>query len=546
MNSLKRSFIAYLVSSITFFIGIPILTFGDIIKGTVTDKETGTKLDQVKVTLEKDPSIFTHTNLSGEYSLNTIITGITHNPKRPWSVTSLFLALKKMGPNISIEVRNIRGCVIDRQRSGNGGVNPKHFFTRYPVGLYILSVKNSGHTTHFRICKVSRFNMFIQNKDVSYFDVIALSKTSKSTEDHTLIFTKLGFKETKITVSGSNNNVDMELDRVPYCGNGFKDVGEYCDSDVRKCNLLDPLKYESGEGNCDDSCSAYLEDACAEWPEVDLTGNSNAQYHKQAVEITGKAHLNLIKYMQAGMKESDLHVILDSVYDANNASGKAFGHITASGPNSTDLHYMGRSRTLQDGDVVVVDIGAKYNGWCADITRTFPVSGKFTDRQAEIYDLVLKAKKAAAAEMEPNNHSISEMGRFVKDIFRDSPLRAKDQNGVEQTMDNFFTHGPCHYIGKNVHGSDLNWSSSAPCKVGYTFTIEPGIYIKSEGIGFRIEDTYIMTSEGPKRIIQGIPQEREHIEALFEVRDDKYLVSWETNNYYPDVEQRSDHMDFEN
>jgi Xaa-Pro aminopeptidase len=208
---------------------------------------------------------------------------------------------------------------------------------------------------------------------------------------------------------------------------------------------------------------------------------------------------------------------------------------------------MGKTRKLVDGDLMVVDIGAKFNQYCGDITRTYPVSGKFTPRQREVYQLVLDAGKAAAAAMKPNQQSLSQMTTFAKDFFRKSPLRAKDKNGLERTMDYFFIHSLSHYIGKNVHGSDLGFSSSDPVKPGRVFSVEPGLYLDSEGFGIRLEDDYMMTDKSAVNIFPNTPIEAAHIEALMALR----VLLPEVAHYQetgdlpqPDTSARNDHMDF--
>jgi Xaa-Pro aminopeptidase len=137
------------------------------------------------------------------------------------------------------------------------------------------------------------------------------------------------------------------------------------------------------------------------------------------------------------------------------------------------------------------------------------VSGKFTPRQRAIYQLVLDAQKAVEKEMKPGVTKLGDMTRFTAAFFRKSPLRAKDEKGQERTMDAFFVHGLGHYLGMDVH--DVG-GMSEPVQVGEVFTIEPGLYIKSESIGVRIEDDYVMTENGPEKLSAAIVSDPDEVE----------------------------------
>jgi Xaa-Pro aminopeptidase len=158
---------------------------------------------------------------------------------------------------------------------------------------------------------------------------------------------------------------------------------------------------------------------------------------------------------------------------------------------------------------VVVDIGGEFKNYTADITRTYPASGRFTPRQREIYQLVLDAQTGAAAQCKPGESKISDLNRWVIDFFRKSPLRARDLDGAEHTMEHFFVHGLGHQLGLDVHDVGDN---SRPLAVGEVFTIEPGIYIPLEKIGVRIEDDYRVIPGGLEKLSKAIPCEPDEIE----------------------------------
>lgn len=526
------------------FLGIFCNTWGDIIQGTITDMENGAPIESVKVALQKNSQVYTYTKKSGTYKLDTDITGITQNTAgMKWNTMSLFTMFQNLENGVLLKVRNAKGALIGEHVLNTDNRNFKRFFSSYPMGLYVLSMKTATAVTHFWICKLDPQTYLIKNKINGHSIQKTFFRNGAATEDHVLLYSKPGYRDTTQTVTGSQNNVNLQLKRVPFCGNSIVETGEVCDGNTMPCNLIDPMRYAAGDAQCNDSCSGFKHDACIEHPIIDVSSNPNGKYHRKAAEITGKAQLNVIFRAQAGMIEGDIQTIIDSVFNANGSSGLAFPHITGSGPNSLILHYTGKNRKLQDGDVLLVDIGAKYNGYCGDITRTYPVSGKFTPRQREIYQLVLDAQKAAAAEMKPNKQSLKEMTTFVKGFFRKSPLRAKDENGVERTMDYFFIHGLSHYIGKKVHGEDLGFSTSEPVKPGRIFSIEPGIYIKSEGFGVRLEDDFLMTSKGAVNIFPNTPIEIDQIEALMAQRKlSETPVHYQ--DVYPESNEKNDHMDF--
>lgn len=236
-----------------------------------------------------------------------------------------------------------------------------------------------------------------------------------------------------------------------------------------------------------------------------------ARAHQRAAAITAQAQRAVMRAIRPGMTEGDIKDIVDAAFAAHGASGTCFPHIVAAGPNSTEIHYAGSSRVLQDGDVMVVDIGAVYEGRCADITRTYPVSGRFAARQLELYDLVLDAQQAAAEYIVPGQTSISELTGFVQAYLRQSRLRARDARGRLRTMDAFFTHSVGHYLGREVHPPARY---DQPIPLGQVFTIEPGLYIERERTGIRIEDDYVLTADGPWNLWSALPSAAHVIESL--------------------------------
>jgi Xaa-Pro aminopeptidase len=230
---------------------------------------------------------------------------------------------------------------------------------------------------------------------------------------------------------------------------------------------------------------------------------------QKAIDITGEAHQDIARALRPGMYEYEVQALLEAAFTRNGAERPGFPSIVGSGIYSTILHYEENHKRIDAGDLVVCDIGAEYSMYTADITRTYPSSGKFTPRQREIYQLVLDTQAAAAASFKPGM-TLGDMHRFAVEYMRKSPLRAKDSDGQEYTMDHFFIHGLSHYLGMDVH--DVG-NYTRPLQPGEVFTIEPGIYIQTEKLGVRIEDDYIITPANTvRKLSEKIPSAPNEIE----------------------------------
>ena len=231
---------------------------------------------------------------------------------------------------------------------------------------------------------------------------------------------------------------------------------------------------------------------------------------QKAIDITGEANEDVVRTIQPGLFEYQLEAKIHGAFTNGGAMRPGFASIVASGPNGTIPHYFANSRKMLDGDLVVVDVGAEYQLYTADVTRTYPVNGKFTPRQRELYQLVLDAQAATEESMRKGETQLGGTTQFALSYLRKSPLRAKDENGREFTMDHFLIHGVSHYLGMDVH--DVG-SYDPPLQAGAVFTIEPGLYIKNENIGIRIEDDYLMTAAGPVKLSKNIASTPDEIEA---------------------------------
>lgn len=226
---------------------------------------------------------------------------------------------------------------------------------------------------------------------------------------------------------------------------------------------------------------------------------------QKAVDITLDAHRNLARVIQPGVYEYELEAMAKYTFRKNGAEDIAFPPIIGSGFFSTVLHYDQNVRQMQEGDLVVVDIGAKYGFYCADITRTYPVSGTFNDRQREIYNIVIGAMEAVVQELRPGL-SIFDLRKFAYNYINS---HGKDRHG--RPLGQYFIHGVSHFVGLEVH--DVG-SEHVPLRPGDVITIEPGIYIPGEKIGVRIEDMYLLTDNGAVNMSKALPRSVEAIEQL--------------------------------
>lgn len=244
-----------------------------------------------------------------------------------------------------------------------------------------------------------------------------------------------------------------------------------------------------------------------------------------AVEITLLAQEAAARAIQADQLECEVQASLEYIFTAAGAT-PAFPSIVGSGKNSTVLHYTANSEPLKNGDVVVIDIGAQYNQYCADVTRTYPVSGTFTKRQRELYMLVLETQEYIASIAKPglwlNNkeHPEKSLHHLAKAYF------------AKRGYDQYFMHGIGHYLGLDVH--DVG-DYTRPLQEGDVFTIEPGLYIAAENIGIRIEDDYWMVKDGVVCLTEQLVKKPEDIEALMRATEDDSEMVLEEDEYDSDA-----------
>jgi len=217
---------------------------------------------------------------------------------------------------------------------------------------------------------------------------------------------------------------------------------------------------------------------------------------RHAVSITAESFAELRPHIKPGNNERDLQIRLEYGYRTRGSSGPAYGSIVGSGLNSTVLHYHANDAPLQKDELVCIDSGARWGGYGADITRTFPVSDAFTSRQREVYTVVLEALEAATAAVRPG----------VAMAAIDAAARKIIQTAG---FGDFFIHGIGHHLGLRTHDADPDM----PLAAGNVITIEPGIYLPAEGIGIRLEDDILVTAGGNENLSLAIPRAVDDVQA---------------------------------
>ncbi len=232
---------------------------------------------------------------------------------------------------------------------------------------------------------------------------------------------------------------------------------------------------------------------------------------KQAIDLTVDSHLEAMKMMRPGLYEYQVAAKMVEAHSMGGSEREGYAPIVGAGPNSTALHYDKLSRKIEDGDIVVLDVGAQYSGYSADITRTIPANGKFTARQREIYEIVLGAQNAALAAIQPGAHfSCKGKKDGLMNIAYDYiNSHGKDREG--RPLGQYFIHGLGHHIGLNVHDPG---DYCSPLQPGMVVTVEPGIYISEENLGVRIEDDVLITDSGYKLLSERLPRNPDEIEKI--------------------------------
>ena len=242
------------------------------------------------------------------------------------------------------------------------------------------------------------------------------------------------------------------------------------------------------------------------------------QVIQKAIDITELAFRRLLQFIQPGVKEYEIEAEIYHSFLSQRATGVAYHSIIASGDNARTLHYTSNNNVCKDGELILMDFGAEYGGYCADLTRTVPVNGKFTKRQKEVYNACLHLHDYAKSILKPGISILNYTDKVGEEASKQflkigllSKSDIKNEDAENRAYRKYLYHGISHHLGLDVH--DLG-TRTAPITAGMVFTVEPGIYIKEEKMGVRIENNFWITKTGNQDLMKNIPIKAEEIEAL--------------------------------
>ena len=249
---------------------------------------------------------------------------------------------------------------------------------------------------------------------------------------------------------------------------------------------------------------------------------------KESVAISTQAHIEVMKYSRVGLNERELHGKFLFEIMKRGAQSEAYPGIFASGPNACILHYTANNRVTQEGELLLVDAGAEYNHYASDITRTFPVNGKFSKVQKRLYIKLLKVQKHIIQMLKPGlsfNHIQNTLVELLSILMKEEGLLSGSLKKIitKKEYKKYFPHSFGHLMGLDVHDLTSSETQSPQLRENFVLTIEPGLYLPPEdtslkpelrGLGFRIEDDILITKEGAEVLSHKVPKETEELEEL--------------------------------
>lgn len=344
----------------------------------------------------------------------------------------------------------------------------------------------------------------------------------RKTNEHIAIWEGHKFtKEEAIAASGIQNVYwledfeSFEKTIMHHCENVFvnsnendRAVTDFWDRNLRKFNEL-KTKYPLHQYH---RAAPILADLRAVKSDLEI------EVIQHACDITEKTFRRVLGFVKPGVMEYEVEAEIIHEFTRNRANGHAYSPIVASGKNACCLHYTDNNTECKEGDLLLMDFGSEYGNYASDLTRTIPVSGKFTDRQKDVYNAVLRVMKKATAMLVPGtilDEYHVEVGNLMEaELIGLGLLDAeavKNQDPKKPLYKKYFMHGTSHFMGLDVHDVGDRYQ---PMKAGMVFTCEPGIYIPEEKMGIRIENDILITDNGPVDLMANIPIEVEEIEAL--------------------------------
>jgi Xaa-Pro aminopeptidase len=239
---------------------------------------------------------------------------------------------------------------------------------------------------------------------------------------------------------------------------------------------------------------------------------------QKACKITEAGFRRVLRFVKPGVKEYEIEAEYAHEFLRHGSRGFAYTPIIASGANACVLHYIANDQVCQDGDLLLMDVGAEYANYASDMTRTIPVNGRFTPRQRQVYDAVLRVMRGAMDMLRPGN-TLDEYHAAVGELMTKELVdlglltmdEVKNQNPEFPAYKKYFMHGTSHHLGLDVHDVGDKYRKFEP---GMVFTCEPGIYIREEGLGIRLENDLVITENGLLDLMADIPLEAEEIEEI--------------------------------
>ena len=261
--------------------------------------------------------------------------------------------------------------------------------------------------------------------------------------------------------------------------------------------------------------------------------DNEVEMMQRAATISAEAHIVAMKKTKAGMNEFQVESMVESYMRDRGATGIAYNSIVGAGENATILHYVENNRPLKDGDLILIDAGAEYKGYAADITRTFPINGRFSEAQRDVYDVVLDVQRQCT-EFTVTGNTVKKRQQLSIELLTEGMkriglLKGKTSDLIKKkAYAKYYMHGVGHYLGLDVHDAgryfvDQAAKNSRPFAPGMVLTVEPGLYIppddksapaKYRGIGVRIEDDVLVTEDGNRNLTSKVPKDPDEIEAL--------------------------------
>jgi Xaa-Pro aminopeptidase len=355
----------------------------------------------------------------------------------------------------------------------------------------------AGDTTSAGVIAADNATLFLPAKDPAKekWNGLRMSPSDPGIEAHTGFSTVKPFGELRAAVEKLAKTYTHFYTILPY----DKELGGY----PHEKEVVDWLQLAAPQAKLKDIRQQI-------WAMRPVKSPGEIAFLKQAIDLSLDAHLEAMKMMRPGLYEYQVGAKMVEVHAMGGSEAEGYAPIVGAGPNSTVLHYDKLSRKIEDGDIVVLDVGAQYSGYSADITRTLPANGKFTPRQREIYEIVLGAQNAAMAALKPGMDLCRKGDKSVYKIsYEYIDSHGKDLHG--KSLGQYYIHGLGHHIGLNVHDPG---DSCKPLEPGNVVTMEPGIYIPEENLGVRIEDDVLITEGGSKLLSERLPRNADEIEKI--------------------------------